>query len=146
VLLTKADLADPAPLRAALAPKPVIPVSQGRVPLDALLGLGTSGRAAPAPVQAADHADALFQSTVLDCTQPLDPAVFSAAISTLGLTRAKGFFLAPGGTRQQFHLAGARIRITPAPEEGPLGIVCIGLTGQFDPTLCHRAMKDAAYP
>lgn len=140
VLLTKSDLADPAPLQAQLPSAHTIPIADGKIALDVLLGLDPR-----TPATAAQgHADALFESTVLPCDSPMDAARLAANLSKLGLTRAKGFFTVPAGTQRTLHLVGARTEVTPAPQNAPLGIVCIGLKGQFDADACHAAAKDAA--
>jgi len=140
VLLTKCDLAPPEALSAELAHKRTVPITQGRIALETLLGLDPA-----APMRGPEgHADALFGSTVLPCTDAMDAGTLTAALIRLGLIRAKGFFLHPSGGRKALHLVGKRTEITDAPDAAPLGIVCIGLKGQFDAQACHQAAKDAA--
>lgn len=139
ILLTKSDLADAGPLQAHLEGKHCIPITKGAIDPGVMLGLDPK-----APQRGmSGHADALFDSTVLPCAKPLDPDRLCQALTALGLTRAKGFFTVPAGTRAALHIVGARCEITPAPQDAPLGIVCIGFKGQFAADACHTAARKA---
>lgn len=140
VLLNKSDLADPAPVKARLSGKHAIAITRGKIDITSLLGLDPN---APLHVPAG-HADALFDSVVLPCTEHMDAQHLQRNLTALGLTRAKGHFEQTDGQRVTLHLVGARTEIAPAPTQAPLGIVCIGLKGQFDAAACHNAAKDAA--
>lgn len=138
VVVNKTDLVDDdalAPLSdwlAGLAPRArVLPAEQGKAPLDIVLGLGAD--APPCARPGTGHADALFDSIALPCDAPLDGARLADSLTQpeMHIVRAKGFFDAPCGTRKALHIVGKRWEITDAPENAPLGIVCIGLKGQF---------------
>lgn len=149
VVMNKADLVSEADLASLqhwledVAPRArTLSAVQGKAPLDLVLGLG----AQPVLSQQAGHADGLFDSIALPCLHPLDGAALAATLTdpTLNITRAKGFFDPPApGPRKALHIVGKRWEISDAPQNAPLGIVCIGLKGQFDGDLIRKAASEA---
>jgi G3E family GTPase len=116
--------------------------TQGKAPLDMVLGLGAT------PLQSSQmgHADGLFESIILPCAHALDGETLAAKLTSpeMHITRAKGFFdPAQPGTRKALHIVGRRWEITDAPENAPLGIVCIGLKGQFGGNLIREIASEA---
>ena len=148
-VINKADLVD-APTLSALeswlsdkAPRAKTIVSEhSKVPLDIALGLG----ATPIQSQQMGHADGLFDSIALPCADPLDGEPLAKALTDpkLHITRAKGFFdPIPDGPRKALHIVGHRWDITDSPPNAPLGIVCIGVKGQFERDLIRKTAKEA---
>lgn len=116
--------------------------TQGKTPLDLVLGLG----ATPILSQQTGHADALFESIALPCSSRLEGSTLAAKLTapSLNVTRVKGFFdPVNGDERQALHIVGKRWEITQAPANAPLGIVCIGLKGQFDGELIRKTASEA---
>ncbi len=122
-----------------LAPRAkTLRAEHGEAPIDLVLGLGAT------PVQSVQtgHADGLFDSIALPCDAPIDGERLAQTLtkSELHVTRAKGFFGdAASGARRALHIVGKRWEITEAPDDAPLGIVCIGLKGQFEGDLIRQA-------
>lgn len=114
-----------------------LPAEYGHAPIDMVLGLAPTQRAA----EPYTHADGIFDSIALSCTAPVDGAHLAALLTTpeFGITRAKGFFDLPSGGRKALHIVGKRSEISEAPQDAPLGIVCIGLKGQFAPDKIKQA-------
>lgn len=148
VVMNKADLVSAMELTALeawlqeIAPRAkTLSAEHGKAPLDLVLGLGS----APILSQQSGHADGLFDSIALPCPRALEGAALAAKLTdpALNITRAKGFFdPAPSGTRKALHIVGRRWEITEAPQNAPLGIVCIGLKGQFDGDLIRESASE----
>jgi len=147
-LINKADLVSAEQLidlekwLTALAPKArSLSSEHGRAAIDMVLGLGSN----PRESQQMGHADGLFDSIALPCTKPFDGQTLANKLvqDALHVTRAKGFFTDTDGTLQALHIVGRRFAITEAPANAPLGIVCIGLKGQFDGDLIRRTATEA---
>ena len=137
VLLTKADLIDAAGLerlttwlRSQAPGTRIVPVVQGAVPAEAILGalpLAARGRT----VGPAAHG--LFDSVVLRPDGPVDAADLARALADdPGVTRAKGFVDTRDGL-VLIHVVGHRRTVEPATGDHPNGVVCIGLKAEFDP-------------
>ena len=149
VVVNKADLVSADDLTSLetwveeVAPRAkTLSAEHGKAPLYIVLGLG----ATPVLSQQAGHADGLFESIALPCPRALDGAALAARLTdpALNITRAKGFFdPASSGTRKALHIVGKRWEISDAPENAPLGIVCIGLKGQFDGNLIRMTASEA---
>lgn len=149
VIANKADLVgetDMSSLQSwlsSLAPNAkALGTEHGKAPIDLVLGLGAS----PRQSAQSGHADGLFDSIVLPCTAPLDGDALGQLLtrSDLHITRAKGFFdPASSGARKALHIVGKRYQISDAPKDAPLGIVCIGLKGQFDGDLIAQTASEA---
>lgn len=148
VVMNKADLVSAMELTALeawlqeIAPRAkTLSAEHGKAPLDLVLGLGS----VPILSQQSGHADGLFDSIALPCPRALEGAALAAKLTdpALNITRAKGFFdPAPSGTRKALHIVGRRWEITEAPQNAPLGIVCIGLKGQFDGDLIRESASE----
>lgn len=145
VVINKTDLIDAVDLPrlsewlADMAPHAqMLPAAQGKAPLDMVLGLGSEARESTAQ----GHADSLFDSIALPCDAPLDGAALARTLTRpeMHIVRAKGFFDAPDGVRKALHIVGRRWDVTDAPANAPLGIVCIGLKGQFTPDTIRNAV------
>ncbi len=157
ILLTKADLVGDAALTPikdwlkGIAPQAqALGISQGRIAPDLLFGPqltnaepGTTRPGSKPP--GTEHADTLFDSLVLPCPMPLNGETLAQTLAdpTLGVTRAKGFFLSAEGTHRALQLVGSRWDITSAAANVPLGIVCIGLKGQFDRDALLKKTREA---
>ncbi|MGB7317042.1 MAG: GTP-binding protein [Planktotalea sp.] len=148
VVMNKTDLIDDvAPLQewlSLIAPHArSLPAEHGKAPIEMILGLG----ATPQTGGPAGHADGLFDSIALPCTEALDGEALVKALTSEGMhvTRAKGFFdPLPHGQRKALHIVGKRSEITEAPANAPLGIVCIGIKGQFDGDLIRETVSEAS--
>ena len=149
VVVNKTDLVDDNALPALetwlteQAPRAkTLKATQGKAPLEMVLGLD----AARSESAQQGHADGLFASIALPCTTPLngDALAKSLTAPALHITRAKGFFTQDGTSeRKALHIVGKRWEITDAPQNAPLGIVCIGLKGQFDGDLIRETASEA---
>ncbi len=147
-LINKIDLVNAEDLNAletwlnTLAPNArQLSARHGIAPLDMVLGLGANPRKSAQD----GHADGLFESIALPCTQPLDGAALALKLTAehMHVARAKGFFADQFGARKALHIVGQRFEITDAPDEAPFGIVCIGLKGQFDSDLIRKTASEA---
>lgn len=142
-LVSESDVADLAHWLSKAAPRArSISAQQGKAPLDVVLGLG----AGLTQTSNGGHADTLFQSIVLPCSKPFDGAGLARILTdeTMHIVRAKGFFdPLNNGPRQALHIVGRRWALSDAPKDAPLGIVCIGLKGQFDGEYVRRTAKEA---
>lgn len=147
VVMNKTDLVDEIETLkdwlASVAPRArTLAAKHGKAAIDMVLGLG------PGTLQSqqAGHADALFDSIALPCPDPLDGAALATALTkeNLHVTRAKGFFdNLKDQRRKSLHIVGRRWEISAAPQNAPLGIVCIGIKGQFDATLIRKTGSEA---
>ncbi|MCB1339839.1 MAG: GTP-binding protein [Pseudooceanicola sp.] len=136
VLLNKADLAAPdlADWLASKAPgAAVVPCERGRVPVEAVLGLGPQ----LVPQGHFHHADALFDSLVI--TPQGDPATLARTLAEggFGVVRAKGWMQGAQGMAL-IHTVGRQFSAEPAGADARAGVVCIGLKGQLDVEALRR--------
>ena len=129
LVLTKTDLADPAPVEALLrplAPRAAIARSvMGDMPIAVALGEHAAGpRAAPKPAR---HGT-LFASVTLRPARPLDAADLRAALDALpeSLLRAKGILPLADGTQVLVQRVGRRLDLAPHPGGAPHALVLIG--------------------
>jgi len=133
VLLTKPDLVSAqarTEARAWLEPfATVIEAERGRVPIEVLLGLGSSPLSGTA---SARHPS--YDSVAFEALPPLDVAHLADALAdpALGILRAKGVLLDLSGTRRALHVVGRRSEICDAPSGAAGRMVCIGLRGRLD--------------
>ena len=113
----------------------------GKAPLDMVLGLGAN----PRESQQMGHADGLFESIALPCPSSLNGEILARKLTSdpVHIARAKGFFVDELGALKALHIVGRRFDISDAPENAPLGIVCIGLKGQFDGDLIRKTASEA---
>ena len=149
VVLNKTDLVDDNEVTALeawlsdTAPRAkTLNATHGKAPLEMVLGLD----AAPNKSIQQGHADGLFASIALPCSTPLEGDTLAKTLTTpkLHITRAKGFFEQHvTSERKALHIVGKRWEITDAPQNAPLGIVCIGLKGQFDGDLIRETASEA---
>lgn len=151
VVITKTDLVSEAEAAAVAswvesvaARAAVFPARQGQVPPDILLGPVEPH----AGIAAGHHADALFESIVIPCDQPLDAAALARRLgdSALRLVRAKGFVRDLSGQTFAVQVVGNRWQVSPVSADLPHAIVCIARAGQLDETALARvfdACQDA---
>lgn len=129
VLATKTDLAG-APmgwLRGVAPGAEILPVQQGRVQPDILLGPRTDTSPTAQP-----HSDTLFETMVLPpAAQDVTALAQALATGPFGVIRAKGFVPDPKGQIHLVQIVGQRFDITPGGSNQP-NLVCIGLKGQLD--------------
>ncbi|WP_293442089.1 GTP-binding protein [Planktotalea sp.] len=115
--------------------------AHGKAPIDMVLGLGVNSRES----HQMGHADGLFESIALACHNPLNGVTLAIKLThdRMHVARAKGFFVDETGALKALHIVGRRFEITNAPANAPLGIICIGLKGQFDGDLIRAIAKEA---
>ncbi|MEX0280832.1 MAG: GTP-binding protein [Arenibacterium sp.] len=140
VLATKVDLVDAVARTRALAwldskarHSEVVPVANGEVPIEVVLG----PRERASDPRADPHADALFQSHVIEVPHPVDVDSLAERLRAggLGLVRAKGFLRGLDGKCHLVQLVGKRVETRVF--EGPvsrLALVCIGRVGAINET------------
>ncbi|WP_439142240.1 CobW family GTP-binding protein [Planktotalea sp.] len=147
-LINKADLVDDAHVErlktwlTTLAPKArSLVAAHGKAPIDMVLGLDVN----PRECQQMGHADGLFESIALPCHHPVNGQALAKKLTqdAMHIARAKGFFIDETGALKALHIVGRRFEITDAPANAPLGIVCIGLKGQFDGDLIRKTANEA---
>ncbi len=147
-LINKADLVDDAHVErletwlTTLAPNARSLVAEhGKTPIDMVLGLCAN----PRESHQTGHADGLFESIALSCHNPVNGEALAKKLTqdTMHIARAKGFFIDETGALKALHIVGRRFEITDAPANAPLGIVCIGLKGQFDGDLIRTTANEA---
>ena len=147
-LINKADLVDDAHVErlktwlTTLAPNArSLVAAHGKAPIDMVLGLDVN----PRESQQTGHADGLFESIALPCRNPVNGEALAKKLTqdAMHIARAKGFFIDETGALKALHIVGRRFEITDAPANAPLGIVCIGLKGQFDGDLIRKTANEA---
>ena len=147
-LINKVDLVDAAHVERletwlpTLAPNArSLVAAHGKAPIDMVLGLGVN----PRESHKMGHADGLFENISLACHNPLNGVTLAIKLThdRMHIARAKGFFVDETGALKALHIVGRRFEITNAPANAPLGIVCIGLKGQFDGDLIRATAKEA---
>jgi len=136
LLLSKADLVADSELRkvtdwleSGVSEAQIIATQHGEIAVDILLGTPASGR----PPSRTEHADAAFESVVIDADKPLDAHSLAAelAAGAYGIVRAKGFVEDLSGERLLIQVVGRRAQVSPAQAGASPALVCIGLRGQI---------------
>lgn len=142
LLVTKADLVSPGQLAAVsewlmqrVPHAQIVTVTQGRVPIGALLG------ALPAPARAdtgsrTAHGD--FSSFVLRPEGLVDAGILAGSLAAdPAVTRAKGYVRQKAGFAL-IHVVGHRHSVEPAESTHRIGVVCIGPAPEFSPERLRR--------
>lgn len=150
VVLNKADLAPALDAVVAwlptLAPQArIVSVTQGQVPADVLLGIGSafdpSGHQPP-------HATHGLTSASFPVHDPVDAGALAASLAdrSLGLVRAKGFVPVAGGGAVLIQVVGRRFAVTSANAAPSLGLVCIAHGRPLDGQAIELSIRRASLP
>lgn len=142
ILLNKTDLvADPEVVDiwiASIAPAARrVRSIQCDVPLQAVLGVSRHEEAPlshpSSPTHHAHHADG-YVTFRFDPATVDDPAALAARLAApaLGLLRAKGFVPSAEGGKTAIQVVGSRWSVSPAADDVPSGLVCIGMNDSVD--------------
>lgn len=89
--------------------------------------------------------DNQFTTRSFTVDAPVDPHTLTEAltVAALGIARAKGFVAGDDGRTYEVQVVGARATCDPATDK-PIGLVCIGVTGQLDSAGIARAIDAAS--
>lgn len=89
-----------------------------------------------------EHDTRAFRSISVTIDHAVDPQALARVLSSeeLALVRAKGFVAGTDGHRFAIQCVGRRMNIVQAPDDAPLGIVCIGLAPRFDEDAIRAAI------
>ena len=147
VVLTRTDLVDRDGIDAVTAwvasetgHENVITSTRRRVPADVLLDLG------PTAARASDvsHADALYDSMVLQPGTPLDVRDLARRLvdERLGVIRAKGLIADAAGHIAEVHVIGNRWSVVPARVASASGLVCIGQGTKLRKEKIRQVLRD----
>lgn len=109
---------------------PIIPASQGKVPLEVILGIQRT----TLDLQLSGHSDAEFTSKVFGNIAACDPHILAKnlAIGGFGVIRAKGFIESLTGQTYLIQIVADRYDVREFERPEPPAIVCIGLSSQLD--------------
>ena len=109
---------------------PIIPTTQGKVPLEVILGI----RRTTLELQLSGHFDAEFTSKVFGNIAACDPHTLAKnlAIGGFGVIRAKGFVESLTGQTYLIQIVADRYDVKEFERAKPPAIVCIGLSNKLD--------------
>lgn len=142
VLVSKADLVSADELAAVRAlvgrhaeGVPQLVIAPGDVPVEVLLDFAASPAAervfrAPAAGHLVGLTSAHWHP---HAAVDMDALVAALTAPAAGVLRAKGFLDDASGTRRLLQVVGHRTTVSAAPATASPGLVCIGMSGQFDP-------------
>ncbi|MXY41862.1 MAG: GTP-binding protein [Rhodospirillaceae bacterium] len=149
ILLNKCDLAaDPDAVEAWLgeaAPAArIIRAERADVPINVVLGARPDNAAVRADGRFRDHT-AGYVAAELDPPAGADPEALARLLADPAhrLLRAKGFVRRADGAMAAIQVVGSRWTVSEAPPEAPVGLVCIGMKEQADPSAIRRAIREA---
>lgn len=147
LLLTKTDLVDASVVEdvkdwlSTVAPiARCLPIANGEIALEALIG--TIPFAQRRPMENVTH-KSVFDSIVITPDHNIDPQALGEAFAKdPTITRAKGFVQTATGTAL-IHVVGSRYSFDLLDDHHSLGVVCIGIKGEFDPSNAEKHMRHA---